>query len=133
GTIWMPLQDTPEEMGALQFAVGSHKVNLGRDLPISDESEREIQAKLEDLDFEIAAPTYGLGDATFHLGWTFHRAGVNHTDRPRKAMTIIYMDANMRIAPPLNEDQQRDLEAWFPDGEVGGVAEGELTPVVPHS
>jgi ectoine hydroxylase-related dioxygenase (phytanoyl-CoA dioxygenase family) len=45
-TVWIPLQETPMEMGPLAFAAGSHTFDHGRDLPISDESERVLQQAL---------------------------------------------------------------------------------------
>src|SRR3954447_25395675 len=50
-TVWIPLQDTPLEMGPLAFAAGSHRFEHGRDLPISDESEQELQRALADRHF----------------------------------------------------------------------------------
>ena len=41
-TAWVPLQETPLEIGPLAFSVGSHRVEVGRDLPISDESEADL-------------------------------------------------------------------------------------------
>ena len=33
-TVWIPLQDTPRELGSLEFARGSHRFEHGRGLPI---------------------------------------------------------------------------------------------------
>ena len=49
-------------------------MSLGRDLPISDESEQTLQRLLADQDFPVVERPYQLGDASHHLGWTFHRA-----------------------------------------------------------
>ena len=38
-TAWVPLQDTPFEMGPLAFAPRSHRFEHGRDLEISDEED----------------------------------------------------------------------------------------------
>jgi hypothetical protein len=46
-TAWIPLQDTPLEMGPVAFSAGSHRVEVGRDLPISDESEAGMARALE--------------------------------------------------------------------------------------
>jgi hypothetical protein len=35
-TVWIPLQKTPWTLGPLQFAAGSHRFEIGRDLPISE-------------------------------------------------------------------------------------------------
>ncbi|MBL4575685.1 MAG: phytanoyl-CoA dioxygenase family protein, partial [Opitutaceae bacterium] len=39
-TAWIPLQAIPMELGPLEFSVGSQKIIKGRDLAISDDSER---------------------------------------------------------------------------------------------
>ena len=41
-TAWVPLQPVPADMGPIGFYAGSHKFDYGRDLPISDDSERLI-------------------------------------------------------------------------------------------
>ena len=46
-TAWIPLQDTPLEMGPLAFSPGSHMVDLGRSLEISDQSEATIKEALK--------------------------------------------------------------------------------------
>ena len=46
-TVWIPLQDTPVEMGPLAFSSGSHRAKFGRDLNISDESEDRIGSALD--------------------------------------------------------------------------------------
>ncbi len=129
-TAWVPLQDTPTPMGPLEFAVGSHTVEVARDLPIGDESEDRIQAAVAAHGFEIDAPGYDLGDVSFHAGWTLHRAGPNTTDEPRRVMTVIYMDRDMRLAAPANENQEKDREAFCPGVVVGDVIDSPLNPVV---
>ena len=129
-TIWIPLQETPVEMGPLGFAVGSHKFEYGRDLQISDESEARMQEAIERQGFEVSVAPYALGDASFHLGWTFHRANPNRTEVPRRAMTIIYLDADMTVAEPANENQAGDLASWMPGARPGDVPDTPLNPVL---
>lgn len=129
-TIWIPLQDTPAEMGPLTFAVGSHRFEVGRDLPISDESEERLQQLLTEQHFAVDDQPYALGDVSFHLGWTFHRAGSNTSAEPRRVMTIIYMDAEMRLEEPTNENRKIDLATWTPGMRPGDLAASELNPVV---
>ena len=74
-TIWIPLQDTRRQMGPLTFAAGSHRRDLGRTLPIGDQSEARIQQELAQHDLQVVDEPFGLGNASFHQGWTFHRAG----------------------------------------------------------
>jgi ectoine hydroxylase-related dioxygenase (phytanoyl-CoA dioxygenase family) len=128
-TIWLPLQDTPPAMGPLAFARGSHNFSHGRDLPISDESEARLRQTLAQQDFEDVVEPFVLGDASFHRGWTFHHAGANQGAQPRRVMTVIYMDADIRVAEPVNAPQVRDRE-WMPGTEVGQVPDTPLNPVL---
>jgi len=80
--------------------------------------------------FDIDESPYELGDVSFHSGWTFHRAGANRSAQPRSVMTIIYMDAEMRIAEPINQMQRNDLVQWLPGLTRGDLAASELNPIV---
>jgi ectoine hydroxylase-related dioxygenase (phytanoyl-CoA dioxygenase family) len=129
-TIWIPLQETPIEMGPLGFAVGSHRFEYGRDLAISDESEAKLSDAIERRGFDVSVEPYALGDASFHLGWTFHRANPNESDVARRAMTIIYLDADMTVGEPRNENQAGDLASWMPGARPRDLPETPLNPVL---
>ncbi|WP_419999980.1 phytanoyl-CoA dioxygenase family protein [Streptomyces boninensis] len=128
-TLWLPLQDTPLAMGPLAFARGSHNFAYGRDLPISDESEARLRAAVAEQDFADVTRPFALGDASFHRGWTFHHAGPNRGTVPRRVMTVIYMDADIRVAEPTNDNQIAD-RGWMPGAEVGQVPDTPLNPVL---
>jgi ectoine hydroxylase-related dioxygenase (phytanoyl-CoA dioxygenase family) len=129
-TVWIPLQATPLELGPLAFAPGSHRHDLGRDLQISDQSEAKIEKKLLAANLGQVEEAFELGEVSFHSGWTFHRAGRNLTDRPREVMTIIYMDSEMRLAAPRNENQQNDWDTWCPGAKVGELIDTPINPVL---
>jgi len=127
-TAWVPLQDTPLEMGPLAFCEKSHRFQIGRDLEISDESELTLKQALEK--FHLNETPFAPGDVSFHAGWTFHRAGANTTSRPREVMTVIYMDEEIRLATPKNKNQGLDVERWCPGVKVGEVVASPLNPVI---
>ncbi|KPF80833.1 phytanoyl-CoA dioxygenase family protein [Novosphingobium sp. AAP93] len=129
-TAWIPLQTVPLEMGPLEFYAGSHRSEIGRDLPISDESEARITADMEAQGFPIDRAAYALGDVSFHGGWTFHRAGPNRSREPRSVMTMIYIDAEMTVAEPVNRMQQSDLAQWLPGLQPGDLAASPLNPLL---
>lgn len=129
-TAWIPLQPVPLEMGPLEFYAGSHRSEIGRDLPISDESEARITADMEAQGFPIDRAAYALGDVSFHGGWTFHRAGPNRSREPRSVMTMIYFDADMTVAEPVNRMQQSDLAQWLPGLQPGDLAASPLNPLL---
>ncbi len=129
-TAWIPLQATPLELGPLAFAPGSHRYDLGRDLQISDQSEAKIEKKLLAANLGQVEEAFELGEVSFHSGWTFHRAGRNLTGRPREVMTVIYMDSEMRLAAPRNENQQNDWDTWCPGARVGELIDTPINPVL---
>ena len=129
-TVWIPLQETSLTMGPLSFAVGSHRFAWGRELEISDESEAALKSALAGQGFTLSQAPYRLGEVSFHSGWTFHRAAPNHTQATRRVMTIIYMDADIRVAEPINEHQRSDLRGWMPGARAGEVPETPLNPVL---
>ncbi len=129
-TAWIPLQATPLEMGPLEFSAGSHQIVEGRDQKIGDESETFIGEKLRITDFQHVIEPFDVGEVSFHSGWVFHRAGANTTDQMRKVMTVIYMDKNMVLKAPENDNQKLDWEVWCPGAEIGEVIDTHLNPVL---
>lgn len=129
-TAWIPLQATPLEMGPLEFSAGSHTIVEGRELAISDESETILQKKLRVTDFKHVIEPFDVGEISFHSGWIFHRAGANVTDEMRKVMTIIYMDKNMVLKNPENDNQKIDWETWCPGAVIGEIINSPINPVL---
>lgn len=127
-TAWIPLQETPLAMGALEYSAGSHKLDIGRDKPISDESEALIDAALAASSCQHVVEPFALGEVGFHAGWLFHRAAPNTTDAPRKVMCVIYMDRNMRLQKPANSHQELDRDVWCPGALVGEIIDTPLNP-----
>ncbi len=129
-TAWIPLQAIPLEMGPLEFSAGSHAIVEGRELSICDESEQKMEQKLRVTDFQHVIEPFELGEVSFHSGWVFHRAGANQTEEMRKVMTVIYMDKDMILKAPENENQQKDWEVWCPGAIIGEVIQTEINPVI---
>ena len=129
-TAWMPLQATPLEMGPLEFSAGSHVVVEGRELSISDDSEAAIERRLRVTDFPRVNEPFAAGEISFHSGWVFHRAGANRSDQMRKVMTVIYMDSDMRLKEPENQNQLNDWNRWCPGAKVGEIIHTPLNPLL---
>ena len=129
-TAWIPLQETPLEMGPLEFSAGSHAIVEGRELEIGDQSEEVLQKKLRVTDFQHIIEPFDVGEVSFHSGWVFHRAGANRTDQMRRVMTIIYMDRDMVLKNPDNINQQNDWETWCPGAKIGEIINTPLNPIL---
>jgi ectoine hydroxylase-related dioxygenase (phytanoyl-CoA dioxygenase family) len=129
-TAWIPLQAVPLEMGPLEFSAGSHVIVEGRELAIGDDSEILIQKKLRVTDYKHIIEPFDLGEVSFHSGWVFHRAGANQTKSMRKVMTVIFMDKDMVLKQPDNENQVNDWHTWCPNAKIGAVIDTLLNPVI---
>lgn len=129
-TAWIPLQAIGLAMGPLEFSSGSQHLQDGRTFKISDDSETVIQEKLTLNDYTKKVEPFDIGEVSFHSGWTFHRAGSNTTNQMRKVMTVIYMDKDMTLMEPKNENQIADWETWCPGAMIGEKIDTVLNPVI---
>lgn len=129
-TVWIPLQETPLALGPLEFSARSHRLNTGRDLEISDESQDMLEATLRREGYTHVIEAFDLGEVSFHRGWLYHRAGANQTDKMRKVMTMIYMDKDMMLKEPENEHQVNDWNSWCPGAKVGEVIRTPRNPLL---
>jgi ectoine hydroxylase-related dioxygenase (phytanoyl-CoA dioxygenase family) len=130
-TMWMPLADLDPRVGSMTFATGSHLAGSLRGHAISDESEAAFDAIVRAE--AMAQHTYGAiraGDATFHAGWTLHRAGPNPTAHMRPAMTVIYFADGTRVSEPESIYQEFDLAVWLPGLRTGDVAASPINPLL---
>jgi Phytanoyl-CoA dioxygenase (PhyH) len=117
-------------MGPLGFYAGSQDFEEGRGLHISDESERRITERMQAAGYPYVCSGFDLGEVSFHQGWTYHRAGPNLTEAPRSVMTVIYIDAAMRLKEPANRMEAFDRATWCPGAVVGEVIDTPLNPVL---
>ena len=130
-TMWMPLVDVPAEVGSMTFVSGSSRLGDLGSYDISDSSDGAVAELLAERD--LALHTYGAvhaGDATFHAGWTLHRAGPNPTARTREVMTVIWYADGARVVEPENDHQRFDLAMWLKGSEPGQAADGPRNPLL---
>jgi len=121
-TMWMPLVDVPAEVGSMTFVDGSHRQGSLGGWVIGDESQERFEEMVVARGFSTS--THGAmraGDATFHTGWTLHRAPGNPTDLLRSVMTIIYVADGTRVGPVDSGFRAFDQQLW-----LGGAQPGEL-------
>lgn len=127
-TAWIPLQQTPMEMGPLGFSETSHRFAVGRNIEISDDSEKKINKALLDKGLSLNDTPFDVGEISYHYGWTFHRAGPNISNSPRRVMTVIYLEDGATVTKPANTHQESDLRTWMPGLQPGDKVASELNP-----
>jgi ectoine hydroxylase-related dioxygenase (phytanoyl-CoA dioxygenase family) len=130
-TMWMPLVDLDESMGILTFAAGSHKDGLVENIAISDQSEEVYNNYVQNKKYPVyAPPSMKAGDATFHYGYTLHKAPGNQSGTMREIMTVIYFADGARVTAPVNKEQEADRDAWLGGLEPGKLAASKLNPLI---
>jgi ectoine hydroxylase-related dioxygenase (phytanoyl-CoA dioxygenase family) len=131
-TMWMPLVDISAVMGSMSFADSSHKegyIEIANQ--ISDASEAFFEGYCRGKGYAITGGgEMKAGDATFHSGWTLHRAPGNVTDRVREVMTVIYYPDGTPTHEPRNDFQAADHKVWLNSVPAGQPANGPLNPLV---
>jgi ectoine hydroxylase-related dioxygenase (phytanoyl-CoA dioxygenase family) len=130
-TMWMPLVDIDVEMGMLTFASGSYHAGFALNKEISDESGQEFDDIVAEKKYPVTlAKQMKAGDATWHYGYTIHKAPQNFSAKLREVMTIIYVADGAKIIQPQNEWQENDHKTWLMSKQVGSIAGSELNPLV---
>jgi ectoine hydroxylase-related dioxygenase (phytanoyl-CoA dioxygenase family) len=93
---WMALDDVTVQNGCMWFIPGSHKLGPLDPVDLREASPESLLTLLPDemrKNVKPVAVEMKAGSCTFHNGLTFHYAGPNTTQRPRRAMVTIYMPA----------------------------------------
>ena len=129
-TLWMPLVDTGTEMGTLLFADGSHHAGADKALPISETSEEYFKGRIRDENYRVVGNEMWAGDATWHYGWTLHKAGGNATPKMRKVICVIYFADGIRLTEPTNERQQ--VGKFVGHKKPGQLVDSEQNPLLWH-
>jgi len=124
---WMALDDVTVKNGCMSFIPGSHLLGPLSPIDLGNADEDALLRLFpaeERSRFAPVAVEMKAGSCTFHDGLTFHYAGANVTDAPRRAMVTIYMPGGTTY---------KKLEHLI--GDRAGLREGEefhgpLFPVV---
>jgi ectoine hydroxylase-related dioxygenase (phytanoyl-CoA dioxygenase family) len=91
-SLWIALDDVDERNGAMSFVPGSQRVGALPGINLVD--PQDIFAMVPRGELAGTRPVTArmrAGSGTFHNGLCFHYAAANRTDRPRRAMVVIYM------------------------------------------
>lgn len=89
-SIWIALDDVDENNGCMMFVPKSQRIRNLKSVNLVD--AHDIFADTAEADRNTAAIVrMKAGSCTFHDGLTFHYAHANKTDKPRRALAIVFM------------------------------------------
>ncbi len=130
-TMWMPLVDITPTHGGLAFATGSHLDGPLSDIGICDASEEHFDRLLPQRGLVVDEPiAMRAGDASFHSGWTVHKALGNTFEQMREVMTVIWFADGLPVLEPANPAQANDLANWLPGLAPGDRAATQTNPAL---
>jgi ectoine hydroxylase-related dioxygenase (phytanoyl-CoA dioxygenase family) len=130
-TMWMPIVDITQEMGSLDFVSASHREGYMAKVETGDAGNDFYEPVIRQRRLPIVSSgSMSAGDATFHAGWTLHRAGPNTSERVREVMTVIYFADGARVTECDHVHREQDLKAWLPGQRPGELAGTHINPVV---
>jgi hypothetical protein len=94
-TVWTALDPATIANGCVQVIAGSHKLGvINPEHPsgfLTDEQTKRLAPPEK-----VAYMELGTGEAVLLHNWLLHASEVNHTDIPRRAYSVCYMDGRTR-------------------------------------
>ncbi|MEM7019265.1 MAG: phytanoyl-CoA dioxygenase family protein [Pseudomonadota bacterium] len=90
---WIAIDDATIENGCLHFVPGSHQYGRLKPIKLGIDGEN-IAEKMKIQGYDVPEPVtmpMQAGGVTFHHGCTFHYAGPNQANAPRRAFAVIYI------------------------------------------
>ena len=92
-SVWLPLQDVDESNGCMQFIAGSHQLEIAPHQSINNDPRIHGLELAPDADVNTANAVIcplSAGGATFHPSRTLHFTAPNNSDRPRRALIMMF-------------------------------------------
>jgi phytanoyl-CoA hydroxylase len=121
-TVWTALDPASKASGCMQIVPGSHKmglVNPTHPWGMLETQQAQAAAAPERVVYLEAEP----GEAVLMHNWLLHASDVNHTDTPRRAFSVCYMDARTQATPPERFSVVFGDGALRPDSVVPALPE----------
>jgi len=132
GTMWIPLQPTPKEMGPLELAKGMENYKLIQEIPFdkfSQGHDRAIFEMLQARGIVVDREPFQIGEINFQHCLNVHGAGANRTTQKRIAFGISYFEngASVVNSPTLISG---DWQKFMPGVEASEPIASIYNPIV---
>ncbi|MEQ9551817.1 MAG: phytanoyl-CoA dioxygenase family protein [Coleofasciculus sp. G3-WIS-01] len=132
GTMWIPLQPTPKEMGPLEFAKGMEIYKLVQEIPFDkfcQGHDRALSEMFQARGIVIDREPFQLGEISFQHCLNVHGASPNYTTQQRIAFGISYFENGARVinSPTLISG---DWQKFMPGVQPSETISSSYNPVV---
>ncbi len=87
-TVWVALDATNRANGCLKIVPGSHRSVIAGGKGLSPEQVMQYAPESKVMDLEMEK-----GETVLLHNWALHSSGENHTNGPRRAFSVCYIDA----------------------------------------
>lgn len=96
-TMWVAIGDASLANGCMWYLPGSHRTATLKNVPIGDDFAGLFKLYPEWMRIEPIPVPCRAGSVVFHNGLIAHAAGVNMTNRPRRAFAVAFMPDGSRF------------------------------------
>jgi ectoine hydroxylase-related dioxygenase (phytanoyl-CoA dioxygenase family) len=103
-TCWIPITDTEENSGTLEYLIGSHKAKTSKRLKNFyglNNYRSSIKNVIQKGKKKIKLMKLKKGSVVFHHGKTWHGSGYNKTNNDRISLSIHFMNGNSKFHPEI--------------------------------
>ena len=103
-TCWIPITDTKENSGTLEYLIGSHKAKISKRLKNFyglNNYRSSIKNVIKKDRKKIQLMKLKRGSLVFHHGKTWHGSGYNKTNNDRISLSIHFMNGNSKFHPKI--------------------------------
>lgn len=101
--VWIPFDKVTRESGAMQYAIGSHKLGLraSRDLHTDELLDpNDTRPAINVCGMEVRCMEMSPGDMLIHDGYTWHMSGPNTVEgQMRRGLSLRFLVGETRYAP----------------------------------
>lgn len=128
-TCWIALDDTTQESGTMELAVGSHLWPKDHDPETTFHAPDDYRQPVNQLAaqasvvLDITYVELKAGSVSFHHGWTWHGSGPNQTAQHRRALAIHCAPPDVRIDGDRLHEGNGPLYKQYWNGTTGELPE----------
>lgn len=110
-TVWIAVDDSTTENGCLRVIPGSHKDKALRPHRINDGPGLALDQELPPAEFDESGAVdivMEAGQVSLHDVYLVHGSEPNHSDRPRRGMTLRFMPTSSHFDRAIEEKRHDD-------------------------
>ena len=112
-SVWMAIDDSTKENGCLRVIRGSHQAKKLRRHSVNDNPDLSLNLELQPTEFDETKAVdleMEAGQISLHDVFLMHGSEANHSDKPRRGMTLRYMPTTSHYDRVIEQQHAAEFE-----------------------